>query len=91
MTEVIINKGYQNVLTEYSNSESYEMCALLIGKGTQVNHIYFTDNIEKSPVHFTISNEQLINGYKKAAEMNMDIIGIFHSHPNNKAYPSVTD
>ena len=91
MNKVIINKGYQNVLTEYSNSESYEMCAMLIGNGEQVNHIYFTDNIEKSPVHFTIPNEQLINGYKKAAQMNMDVIGIFHSHPNNKAWPSVTD
>lgn len=91
MNKVIINKEYQTILKNYSNTESYEMCAMLIGKGEQVNHIYFTDNIEKSPVHFTISNEQLINGYKKADQMNMDVIGIFHSHPNNRAWPSVTD
>ena len=84
MNKVIINKGYQNILKDYSNTESYEMCAMLIGNGEQVNHIYFTDNIEKSPVHFTIPNEQLINGYKKAAQMNMDVIGIFHSHPTLK-------
>ena len=91
MNKVNINKSYQNVLKYYSGEQSYEMCALLIGKGTQVNHIYFTENIEKSPVHFTISNEQLMNGYKQAVKMDMEVIGIFHSHPNNKAYPSVTD
>ena len=89
--EVIINKVYQNILEHYSNKESYEMCALLIGKGTQVNHIYFTKNTDKSPVHFTISSEQLLNGYKYANYLDMDVIGIFHSHPNNKAWPSITD
>ena len=32
-----------------------------------------------------------MKGYKLAANLDLDVIGIFHSHPNNKAYPSVTD
>ena len=91
MNEVNINLGYQNILKRYSETQPYEMCAMLIGKGTQVNHIYFTENIEKSPVHFTISDEHLMDGYKQSVKMNMEIIGIFHSHPNNRAWPSITD
>ena len=53
--------------------------------------VFLTENIEESPVNFTISNEQLIQGYKIAEEKKLDVIGIFHSHPNSEAYPSNTD
>ena len=49
------------------------------------------ENIEKSPVNFTISNDELIDAYKIAEEKKIDVIGIFHSHPNSEAYPSNTD
>ena len=29
--------------------------------------------------------------YKKSEELNLEIIGIFHSHPKGEAYPSHTD
>ena len=29
--------------------------------------------------------------YKKSEELNLEIIGIFHSHPKGEAYPSNTD
>ncbi len=53
--------------------------------------MFLTENIEKSPVNFTISNEQLIEAYKTAEERKMEIIGIFHSHPNSDAFPSNKD
>lgn len=53
--------------------------------------MFLTENIEKSPVNFTISNEQLIEAYKTAEERNVEIVGIFHSHPNSDAFPSNTD
>ena len=53
--------------------------------------IFLTENIDESPVNFTISNEQLIEGYKIAEEKKMEVIGIFHSHPNSDAFPSSTD
>jgi len=33
----------------------------------------------------------LIEGYKMAENKKMEIIGIFHSHPNSDAFPSNTD
>ena len=53
--------------------------------------LFLTENIEKSPVNFTISNKQLIEGYEIAEERGIEVIGIFHSHPNSDAYPSNTD
>ena len=65
--------------------------AILFGRNEQVSEVFLTENIEESAVNFTISNEQLIEGYKLAEEKQVDVIGIFHSHPNSEAYPSNTD
>ncbi len=73
------------------NQKPNEACAILFGKGNLVSELFLTENIEESPVNFTISNEQLIEAYKIAEERHLEVIGIFHSHPNSDAFPSSTD
>ena len=72
-----------------------ESCAILFGKiekdHFRVKDVFLTKNIENSPVTFTISNDELIKGYQEAEKRQLDVVGIFHSHPDSEAYPSVTD
>ena len=92
MQGIILSQSDKKTLSEYSeNQKPNESCALLFGKDNQVSDLFLTENIEKSPVNFTISNKQLIEGYKIAEEKKVDVIGIFHSHPNSDAFPSNTD
>lgn len=91
MDEVFLRQQDYDFMKWYGKSQSYEVCALLLGNDNMVRWIEMTENIEKSPVHFTMSNEDLLKGYKRASELDMDVIGIFHSHPRNKAWPSTTD
>ena len=92
MQKIILKQSDKKLLAQYSeNQKPNESCAILFGKDNQVLDIFLTENIEESPVNFTISNEQLIEGYKIAEEKKMDVIGIFHSHPNSDAFPSNTD
>ena len=92
MQKIILKQSDKKILSQYSeNQKPKESCALLFGKDNQVLDIFLTENIEESPLNFTISNEQLIEGYKIAEEKKMDVIGIFHSHPNSDAFPSNTD
>ena len=92
MQKIILKQSDKKILSQYSeNQKPKESCALLFGKDNQVLDIFLTENIEESPVNFTISNEQLIEGYKMAENKKMEIIGIFHSHPNSDAFPSNTD
>ena len=88
---IILSHQNQELLEHYAKSQTYEVCALLFGKGDKIKFVFYTENTDQSPVHFTISSEELMDGYKSAVKMDMDVIGIFHSHPNNKAYPSITD
>jgi proteasome lid subunit RPN8/RPN11 len=92
LQEIILSQTDKKILSEYSeNQKPNESCAILFGKNNQVLDLFLTENIEESPVNFTISNKQLIEGYKIAEEKKMDVIGIFHSHPDSDAYPSNTD
>jgi proteasome lid subunit RPN8/RPN11 len=92
LQEIIISQSDKKILSEYSeNQKPNESCAILFGKNNQVSDLFLTENIEKSPVNFTISNKQLIEGYKIAEEKKIEVIGIFHSHPNSDAFPSNTD
>ena len=92
MNKIILKQSDKKILSQYSeNQKPNEACAILFGKNNQVLDIFLTENIEESPINFTISNEQLIEGYKMAENKKMDVIGIFHSHPNSDAFPSNTD
>ncbi|MCV0401545.1 MAG: M67 family metallopeptidase [Nitrosopumilus sp.] len=92
MQKIKLSGSNKKLLSEFSeNQKPNESCALLFGKDDIVLDLFLTENIEKSPVNFTISNEQLIEGYNMAEEKKMDVIGIFHSHPDSEAYPSNTD
>ena len=92
MQKIILKQSDKKILSQYSeNQKPNEACAILFGKDNQVLDIFLTENIEESSVNFTISNEQLIEGYKIAEEKKMEVIGIFHSHPNSDAFPSNTD
>lgn len=94
--QIILTKAQRQILsTEAINKKPNESCALLFGKKDNdkivVSEIFLTENIEKSPINFTISNEQLIQGYKIAEDKGLEVIGIFHSHPDSDPFPSVTD
>jgi len=92
LQKIILSQSDKKILTEHAeNEEPNESCAILFGKDSLVSEVFLTKNIEESPLNFTISNEQLIEGYKIAEEKRVEVIGVFHSHPNSDAYPSNTD
>ena len=96
LPEIIITESQKKTLSNLAHLEKpNESCAILFGttngKKNFVKEVFITKNIEESPMNFTISNEQLILAYNMAEEKRMDIVGIFHSHPNSEAYPSETD
>ena len=92
MQKIILKQSDKKILSQYSeNQKPNEACAILFGKNNQVLDIFLAENIDESPINFTISNEQLLEGYKIAEDKKMDVIGIFHSHPNSDAFPSKTD
>jgi proteasome lid subunit RPN8/RPN11 len=96
LQEIIITEFQKKALSNHADNEKpNESCAILFGmtsgKKNTVKEVFLTKNIDESPVNFTISNEQLIQAYNMAEEKKMEVVGIFHSHPNSETYPSITD
>ena len=93
---IILTQDQKQILIEHAKKTApAESCALLFGhekSGTStVKEVFLTQNTEDSPVNFTISNEELLTGYKEAEAKGLEVIGIFHSHPHSEAIPSSTD
>ncbi len=79
-----------------------ESCAMLFGihsnQQWNIKEVFLTRNSygnntgNGSPeTNFIISPEQLLEGYQLAEKKRLELVGIFHSHPNSAASPSNTD
>ena len=93
---IILTANDKQELAKYAESEKpYESCAILVGNENENNwtikKLFLTENIAKSKVTFTISPDKEFEVDQKAKEDNMEIVCIFHSHPESEAYPSETD
>lgn len=94
--ELVLTKKQKEILVNHAQSNfPNESCALLFGtedsKTCTVMDIFLAKNTDRSPINFTISNEELLQGYQEAERKKLDVVGIFHSHPHSEAITSLTD
>jgi len=69
-----------------------EVCGLLGGIDQQFNTYYAIKNIaDNRQCAFLMDPYEQINAMRKMRKVKEEITGIFHSHPDSAAEPSVTD
>jgi len=92
---VLAQKEKNKLVTHAISEQPNESCAMLFGKKVgdnwNVKEVFLTQNIDDSQTNFTISPEELLKGYQIAEKNQLEVVGIFHSHPNSDAIPSNTD
>jgi len=92
---VLTQKEKDKLITHAIERQPNESCAMLLGEkiddAWNVKEVFLTENMDKSQTNFTISPEELLKGYKLAEKMQLELVGVFHSHPNSDATPSDTD
>ena len=87
-----LNKIQTLALIKHSKkAHPKEACGLLAGQGSKVFKIYPVSNISKKPTRFLIKPEEQVKIMKEIEDLGLEMIGIYHSHTNKKAYPSDTD
>ena len=91
----LAQKEKDQLITHAIEQQPHESCAMLLGKKVDdawnIKEIFLTQNIDNSQINFTISPEELLKGYQLAEKMHLELVGIFHSHPNSDTTPSNTD
>ena len=92
---VLTQKEKDKLIAHAIEQQPNESCAMLFGEKIDdtwnVKEVFLTENIDKSQTNFTISPEELLKGYQLAEKMHLELVGVFHSHPNSDAIPSSTD
>lgn len=67
-----------------------ESCAFLLGKNDKVTEILPMRNSDESQISFSIEPQEVLRAYDLAESKELQVVGIFHSHPARPA-PSSTD
>ena len=85
------------MLKEAKNAYPYECCGLLVGKkndtGKVVHEIYPVENKNKVRAvdRYEIDSKEFDQIDREATKKGRNIIGIYHSHPDQPAAPSAFD
>ena len=92
---VLAQKEKDKLVDHAIEQQPSESCAMLFGKKVgddwHVKEVFLTQNIDNSQTNFTISPEELLKGYQIAQKNQLEVVGVFHSHPNSDAIPSNID
>ena len=68
-----------------------EACGILAGSGDRVERFYPAEPDEPSPFYYRIESRDQIRIMNAIDDEGLDLVGIYHSHPFTRAYPSATD
>jgi len=71
---------------------SRECCGLLAGRGGQITHALSAANASREPATtYEIAANELFRLMREMRAAGLELLGIYHSHPNGKNEPSPTD
>lgn len=68
-----------------------EACGILAGHAGIIEQVYPMSNAEASPSFYRMDPQEQFNVMKKMRRADLDLVGIYHSHTDSRAYPSMTD
>ncbi len=68
-----------------------ESCGMLGGKDGAVEKVYCMTNAKPGPDYYEMDPEEQFRVMKDIRDSGLELIGLFHSHPTGRAYPSGVD
>ena len=88
-----ITKPQAEEMTEHAKSSlPYEACGILAGRESEVTKIYPMTNTSDNPeTCYFMDPEEQFKVMKEMRQLGIEMLGIYHSHPESPPYPSATD
>jgi proteasome lid subunit RPN8/RPN11 len=69
-----------------------ECCGLLAGRPGTITRAYPAENVAGNPTTaYEIATEEIVHLAREIRTAGLELLGIYHSHPNGKGDPSETD
>ena len=87
----IRESSIKEIFTQGERETPLEACGYLAGKDNAVNKVFPMANIDKSEEHFSFDPAEQFKVMREARNEGLDILGVYHTHPNSPAGPSAED
>jgi proteasome lid subunit RPN8/RPN11 len=83
---------YDQMVAHASEERPFECCGLLAGSGGSITQSHRTKNAaDLYGVRYEIDPREFLRVNREIDDADLHLIGVYHSHPFTRAYPSVTD
>jgi len=82
---------FEQMLKQAVTASPVESCGILAGTDGNVSKIYMMTNIDNSSEHFTMEPQEQFKVIKDIRSAGLEMLAIYHSHPNSPARPSEED
>ena len=87
-----IPESIQTQLFEHAQGLSpVESCGYLAGTDSKITTFYPMTNIDNSPEHFSFDPKEQFKVVKDARQQKLDLLAVYHSHPETPARLSEED
>ncbi len=97
----IKNSDYQKLITHAIACLPNEACGVIGGirienqveekSYCEVKKVFLLNNLDKSPDHFSIDPEEQFKAFMELYNEGLELLGNWHSHTHDPAYPSKED
>lgn len=90
---LILSDGQIGELRQRSQAAApREICGFMLGRGRRVKELFPASNIHPEPFRgYLISPEQSLLALRQARNLSLEILGVYHSHPEGPASLSALD
>ena len=86
---------YQKIIAHGREGKPLEICGLLVGHRSgddaDVLEVHRVDSTQPAETTYSMDGLQYMKIDADARSRNLEIVGIYHTHPATVPYPSVTD
>ena len=88
----VLRSVYDAMIAHVMETPTLESCGLLSGKGDTITRLFKATNMaEDKAVSYEADPLDVRRILEEIDDAGEDHLGIYHSHPKSKAYPSLTD
>ena len=84
--------AYDAIVAHTRDARPYEACGILGGAGGVISDVFSAENASPSKaISYEIGPKDLLTIFRELDDRDVEHLGIYHSHPFTRAYPSDTD
>ena len=82
---------FHEMVDHAKKEQSAECCGFLAGKDGLATRLYRLENQVRSRTSYLADPQQQLQALKEMEDLGLDLLAIYHSHPDTESYPSPVD